>query len=382
MRRIIDVRLPAPLDRELDQLHQLEITSEGIIRQILPMATGDLTAGESWNGDWLSPRGIDLQINGGLGLAFPELKPSDLPRLIDLLDQLWADGVEAIAPTLVTCGIAPLRQALSVLQEARRHEQAGRCRLLGAHLEGPFLANERRGAHPPEHLAVPSLEALDERIGGFETEIALMTLAPELPGASAVIARLKELGIMVALGHSAAKADQAAVGFDQGVGMLTHAFNAMPGLHHRAPGPLGEACRRGGIALGLIADGVHVDPTMAVLLQRLAPDQVVLVSDALAPYGLADGEHRWDERVLLVTNGTCRLEDGTLAGVTLPQLEGVRRLAGWCGPPGAAIWGATVAPRRVIGTAVTLNDALVGQQLTNLLRWSQREGKLHWGCAA
>ena len=156
----------------------------------------------------------------------------------------------------------------------------------------------------------------------------------------------------------------------------------MPGLHHRAPGPLGEACRRGGIALGLIADGVHVDPTMAVLLQRLAPDQIVLVSDALAPYGLADGEHRWDERVLLVTNGTCRLEDGTLAGVTLPQLEGVRRLAGWCGQPSAAIWGATVAPRRVIGTAVTLNDALGGQQLTNLLRWSQREGKLHWGCAA
>lgn len=382
MRRIIDVRLPAPLDRELDQLHQLEITSEGIIRQILPMATGDLTAGESWNGDWLSPRGIDLQINGGLGLAFPELKPSDLPRLIDLLDQLWADGVEAIAPTLVTCGIAPLRQALSVLQEARRHEQAGRCRLLGAHLEGPFLANERRGAHPPEHLAVPSLEALDERIGGFETEIALMTLAPELPGASAVIARLKELGIMVALGHSAAKADQAAVGFDQGVGMLTHAFNAMPGLHHRAPGPLAEACRRGEIALGLIADGVHVHPTMAVLLQRLAPMQTVLVSDALAPYGLADGEHRWDERVLLVQNGTCRLEDGTLAGVTLPQLEGVKRLATWSGAPGAAIWGATVAPRRVIGTAETLQDALVGQPLTNLLRWGQRGGELQWACAA
>lgn len=383
MRRIIDVRLPAPLDRELDQLHQLEITSEGIIRQILPMATGDLTAGESWNGDWLSPRGIDLQINGGLGLAFPELKPSDLPRLIDLLDQLWADGVEAIAPTLVTCGIAPLRQALSVLQEARRHEQAGRCRLLGAHLEGPFLANERRGAHPPEHLAVPSLEALDERIGGFETEIALMTLAPELPGASAVIARLRELGIMVALGHSAAKADQAAVGFDQGVGMLTHAFNAMPGLHHRAPGPLGEACRRGGIALGLIADGVHVDPTMAVLLQRLAPEQLVLVSDALAPYGLADGEHRWDERVLLVQNGTCRLEDGTLAGVTLPQLEGVKRLAAWSNEPGAAIWSATVAPRRLSDGLTRIEGALLGQPLKNQLRWSFNEaGNLHWACAA
>ncbi len=164
--------------------------------------------------------------------------------------------------------------------------------------------------------------------------------------------------------------------------MLTHAFNAMPGMHHRAPGPLGEACRRGGIALGLIADGVHVHPTMAVLLQRLAPEQTVLVSDALAPYGLADGEHRWDERVLLVENGTCRLEDGTLAGVTLPQLEGVKRLAHWSDAPSSAIWSATVAPRRVIGDATGCVDALVGRPLTQLLRWHLKEGELHWACAA
>jgi N-acetylglucosamine-6-phosphate deacetylase len=187
---------------------------------------------------------------------------------------------------------------------------------------------------------------------------------------------------MVALGHSAARAEQAAVGFDQGVGMLTHAFNAMPGLHHRAPGPLGEACRRGGIALGLIADGVHVDPTMAVLLQRLAPEQTVLVSDALAPYGLADGEHRWDERLLLVHNGTCRLEDGTLAGVTLPQLDGVIRLARWSGQPAAAIWSATVAPRRVIAAAQSIDEALIGQPLTDQLRWTMTGEELHWSCAA
>jgi N-acetylglucosamine-6-phosphate deacetylase len=164
--------------------------------------------------------------------------------------------------------------------------------------------------------------------------------------------------------------------------MLTHAFNAMPGLHHRAPGPLGEACRRGGIALGLIADGVHVHPTMAVLLQQLAPEQTVLVSDALAPYGLADGEHRWDERVLVVENSTCRLEDGTLAGVTLPQLEGVKRLARWSNGPSAAIWSATVAPRRVIGDATGCMDALMGRPLTQLLRWRQDNGELHWACAA
>ena len=384
MRRITDVQLPMPLGQASDQRHTISLDSAGQIESVRPMAAGDAMeqSTESWEGDWISPRGIDLQINGGLGLAFPELTTADLPRLRQLLERLWQDGVEAIAPTLVTCGLPPLRQALAVLREARQQHRPGRCRLLGAHLEGPFLANERRGAHPPEHLAVPSLEALEQRIGGFESEIALMTLAPELPGASAVIARLRELGIMVALGHSAARAEQAAVGFDQGVGMLTHAFNAMPGLHHRAPGPLGEACRRGGIALGLIADGVHVDPTMAVLLQRLAPEQTVLVSDALAPYGLADGEHRWDERLLLVHNGTCRLEDGTLAGVTLPQLDGVIRLARWSGQPAAAIWSATVAPRRVIAAAQSINEALIGQPLTDQLRWTMTGEELHWSCAA
>ncbi|MEC8442540.1 MAG: N-acetylglucosamine-6-phosphate deacetylase [Cyanobacteriota bacterium] len=384
MRRITDVRLPMPLGQAADQRHTISLDSVGHIETIRPMAAGD--AGkpdtESWEGDWISPRGIDLQINGGLGLAFPELTPADLPRLLQLLELLWQDGVEAIAPTLVTCGVAPLRQALAVLREARSHAGDRCCRLLGAHLEGPFLAEARRGAHPREHLTAPSREALDQRIGGFEEEIALVTLAPELEGAAAVIRQLRQLDIGVALGHSAATAEQARAGFDQGVAMLTHAFNAMPGLHHRAPGPLGEACRCGGIALGLIADGVHVDPTMAVLLQRLAPDQTVLVSDALAPYGLEDGEHRWDERVLLVQNGTCRLEDGTLAGVTLPQLDGVKRLARWSGDPGAAIWGATVAPRRVIGKAQTIDEALIGQPLTDQLRWTMAGEELHWGCAA
>ena len=382
MRQISDVRLPAALGEDPQQLYLLDLDADDCISGIRPMDDKADRAKHSLNRDWLSPRGIDLQINGGLGLAFPELTPTDLPRLLNLLDLLWRDGVEAIAPTLVTCAIAPLRQALAVLREARRQHRQGRCRLLGAHLEGPFLAEARRGAHPREHLAMPSLDGLAKRIAGFESDVAIVTLAPELEGAAAVIERLRDLGISVALGHSAANAEQAGAGFDRGVGMLTHAFNAMPGLHHRKPGPLGEACRRGGIALGLIADGVHVDPTMAVLLQRLAPNQIVLVSDALAPYGLEDGEHRWDQRLLLVENGTCRLEDGTLAGVTLPQLEGVKRLARWSDAPSAAIWSATVAPRQVIGEGSDVINTLIGRSLTELLRWHQKDGELHWARAA
>jgi len=384
MRRITDVRLPRrPGSRDPAALHWLTLDDHGLISAIGPMPSRGAMAGESWHGDTLSPRGIDLQINGGLGLAFTELSERDLPRIQELLELLWRDGVEAIAPTLVTCAITPLRQSLAVLRQARERHQSSRCQLLGAHLEGPFLAESRRGAHPLEHIAAPTAAALKERIAGFEADISLVTLAPEQPGAEALINQLRALGITVALGHSTADADQAALAFQRGVGMITHAFNAMPGLHHRAPGPLGEACRRGDIALGLIADGVHVHPTTAVLLQRLAGDQLVLVSDALAPYGLEDGEHRWDERVLLVKNGTCRLEDGTLAGVTLPLLEGTCRLAGWTGDAEAAIWASTMAPRHVLGDNITA-DCLIGGALCDLLRWrwSESDRNLGWREAA
>jgi N-acetylglucosamine-6-phosphate deacetylase len=271
---------------------------------------------------------------------------------------------------------------LAVLRQARADHQPGRCRLLGAHLEGPFLAPARRGAHPQAHLCAPSLAALSERIDGFcgpaaaaggpaaAADIALVTLAPELEGAAAVIQALREQGIVVSLGHSEANNTEAMAAYDAGVAMLTHAFNAMAGLGHRDPGPIAAAALRGDVALGLIADGVHVAPAMAVLLQRLAPDQVVLVSDALAPYGLAEGRHRWDERTLIVANGSCRLEDGTLAGVTLPLLEGARRLAGWSGQPEWAIAAATVLPRRVLGERRPLQELLVGRRLGDCLRWS------------
>ena len=249
-------------------------------------------------------------------------------------------------------------------------------------MEGPFLEPSRRGAHPKEHLCAPSLAALVERIGGFEADIDLVTLAPELPGSEAVIAALREQGIVVSLGHSAATEAQAKAAFDAGVGMLTHTFNAMPDLHRREPGAIAAAVLQGEVAMGLIADGVHVARSMAVLLQKLAPEQVVLVSDALAPYGLSDGEHRWDERTLVVANGTCRLADGTLAGVTLPLLEGVRRLALWSGRPERAIAAATLLPRHVLGDRRSAADMLVGMPLGETLRWSGHGQALRWQRAA
>lgn len=371
------VRLPDAVG-----LWRIGVDPQQRIQVVQPLPAGSHGAGDDWGGDWLSPMGVDLQINGGLGLAFPELTPADLPQLGALLERLWHDGVEAIAPTLVTCGVAELRQALAVLRDARALHQPGRCRLLGAHLEGPFLAEPRRGAHPRQHLAAPSLEALNARIAGFEREIALVTLAPELAGAADVIAALRQQGILVSLGHSDATEEQAAAAFAQGVGMITHAFNAMPGLQHRAPGPIAAAALHGEVTLGLIADGVHVAPSMAVLLQRLMPQQVLLVSDALAPYGLSDGIHRWDDRVLIVEQGSCRLEDGTLAGVTLPLLEAVCRLASWGAPAEQAIAAATLLPRKALGEAHDCRALLLGRHLSDTLRWSQGVDGLSWRVVA
>lgn len=390
MRWLSNVRLPSAAAETAGpggaRRWRVGLADDGTIDTLQPTPAGSAAAGDDWGGDWLSPAGVDLQINGGLGLAFPELTRADLPRLEALLARLWQDGVEAIAPTLVTCSVADLRGALAVLAEARGRHAPGRCRLLGAHLEGPFLAPERRGAHPAEHLAAPSAAALAERIRGFAggagwqepADLALVTLAPELTGAAEVIAALRRAGVAVSLGHSGATEEQAAAAFDAGVTMLTHTFNAMAGLHHRAPGPVAAALGRGEVALGLIADGVHVAPSLAVLLQRLAPEQLVIVSDALAPYGLGEGRHRWDERVLLVEDGSCRLEDGTLAGVTLPLLEGVVRLARWGGRPAAAIAAATVTPRRVLGDGRPVQQLLVGRRLADCLRWREGEDGLGW----
>jgi N-acetylglucosamine-6-phosphate deacetylase len=395
-RWLSNVRLPErsacshPRRQRQGRRWRVAIDAQGCIAALQPLAADSHAAGCDWQGDWLSPAGVDLQINGGLGLAFPELSPADLPQLESLLELLWRDGVEAICPTLVTCAVKPLRQALAVLRQARAAHRPGRCRLLGAHLEGPFLAPARRGAHPLGHLCAPSLAALQQRIEGFSgpatagaaADIALVTLAPELEGAGAVISALRQQGVVVSLGHSEASESEAAAAFEAGVGMVTHAFNAMAGLQHRAPGPIAAATLRHDVALGLIADGVHVAPSMAVLLQRLAPQQVVLVSDALAPYGLADGLHRWDQRTLVVANGSCRLEDGTLAGVTLPLLEGARRLAGWSGRPERAIAAATLLPRQVLGERRPVQELLLGRPLQDCLRWRQSEAGLGWQRAA
>ncbi|PPG84757.1 N-acetylglucosamine-6-phosphate deacetylase [Rathayibacter sp. AY1H2] len=223
--------------------------------------------------------------------------------------------------------------------------------VLGAHLEGPFLAPSRRGAHDPAALVHPSSGAVGRLLDAARGRLAQITLAPELPGALAAVERLAGAGTVVAVGHTEADADQARAAFDRGARLITHAFNAMPGIGHRSPGPIPVALGDERVALELILDGRHVDVEVVRLAFAAAPGRIALVTDAMAAAGAGDGAHRLGPLDVEVLGGVARLAGtAVLAGSTLTQDETLRRAVG----PGrlgleASVAALTAVPARVLG---------------------------------
>lgn len=331
-------------------------------------------------GKYISLGGVDLQINGGLGLAFPDLSLDDIDKLHQVCTYLWRNGVDQFLPTIVTTSISKIHQSLEVIKEFMEHHwKEKEAQIIGVHLEGPFLNYHKRGAHPAQHLLPLNLENIKQVLGDYHSIIKIITLAPELDTTNQVIPYLKSLGIVVSLGHSQATAEEAKTAFNLGASMVTHAFNAMPSLHHREAGLLGEAIINDSVYCGLIADGNHVSPTMLNLILRASNYQegIFLVSDALSPMGLPDGFYPWDERQIEVKQGTARLPDGTLSGTTLPLLTGVENLLRWgiCNVE-SAIALVTEAPRK----ALNLPRLEVGCETSNLICWDydEEKRKLTW----
>jgi N-acetylglucosamine-6-phosphate deacetylase len=363
---IINARVPGYKD-----LQMLLVNQEGIIEQILPMdavGTHEPAPVLDVAGDWISLGGVDLQINGALGLAFPDLTADNSHLLTKISQFLWDAGVDGYLPTVVTTSVENIQRSLAVIADILPHQQTG-AKILGVHLEGPFLNYQKRGAHPAEYLLPLTIDEVKRVLGDYAHVVKIITLAPELDTTGEVIPYLRFLGITVSLGHSLATAAQAQRAFELGATMVTHAFNAMPPLHHREPGLLGAAITHPDVMCGFIADGEHVSPTMLQILLRASHQEqgLFLVSDALSPLGLPDGLYPWDTRQIEVTNGTARLADGTLSGTTLPLLVGVQNLVKWgiCDVE-TAIALATNAPRQALA-----NPGIMPGQPANLLRW-------HW----
>jgi N-acetylglucosamine-6-phosphate deacetylase len=399
---ILNARLPGCKD-----LQMLAVDNRGIIQEVCSMdkvfkriAPPNLQVIDA-AGDWVSQGGVDLQINGALGIAFPDLESKDVEVLPKICHFLWYQGVDAFLPTLVTTSLDKFRRSLSTIADYMRTAKTAdpatnkpkTAEIIGVHLEGPFLNPQKRGAHPVEFLLPLTIENVKLVLGDCADIVKIITLAPELDSTGEVIPYLQSLGITVSLGHSQATAEQAQQAFARGASMVTHAFNAMPSLHHREPGLLGAAIVYPGVKCGLIADGKHVSPIMIDFLLRAGryDTGVFLVSDALAPLGLPDGVYPWDFRQIEVRKGTAwlrldyhtALESATLAGTTLPLLAGVHNLVKWgiCDVE-TAIALATESPRKAIlfeGFANGLSG-IIGKSATQLLRWHLNEPtkELNW----
>lgn len=294
----------------------------------------------------LAPGFVDVHVHGGGGFALHTVDPAEIAAFAR-----WAPRTGVTSFLIAVVGVEDglpedqLRTASRVVASPPPGAEA-----VGIHLEGPFMEPTRRGAHPQAWLRTPSPAATDAILAAAGDALRLVTLAPELPGAHDLIDALVARGITASAGHTAADQAQTEEAFARGVTHLTHCFNAMPPMAHRAPGPIGALVAAPHARGELIADGVHVHEAAARILARaLGPDRVVLITDALPAAGLGDGSFLLGSQPFRVEGGVARMADGALAGSTMTMDAAIPRAMAWGFDLAAAITMATRTPARAIG---------------------------------
>lgn len=309
------------------------VIDAGEIRAVTP-ADGSVAV-EPWT---LVPGFVDLQVNG---IGDIDVATADGPDWDRLDTHLLDAGVTSWCPTLVTAPLEAYPSRLGQVAAAAARPGDGRPLIVGAHLEGPMLGG-RPGAHPRGHLRPIDLDWL----GSLPPVVRLVTIAPELDGALDAIGLLRSRGVVVSLGHSAAGAAQVTAAVDAGATMVTHLYNGMEPLHHRRPGLVGVALTDERLAVGLIADLVHVDPTaLALAFRAKGAGRVVLVTDAVAWRAERIGS------IEVGHDGTApRLRDGTLAGSSLTMDAAIRNVvSSGAASLEEAVTAASTTPAAVLG---------------------------------
>lgn len=294
-------------------------------------------------GHWFVPGFVDLHSHGGGGHSFDD----GGEEISAALAAHRAHGTTRSVISLVANPVAQLRESLGVIAELAASDPL----VLGSHLEGPFLSSDRRGAHNPQFLLDPLPWAVEELLGAARGTLRQITIAPEREGAFEAIDVLVEVGVTVAVGHTDAGYDLTREAFDRGARLLTHVFNAMPPIHHRAPGPVIAAFEDERVTIELILDGLHVHPDVASMVFRSAPGRVALVTDAMAAAAADDGDYRLGSLNVTVRDGLAVLSGtSTIAGSTLTQDAALR----------CAIESAGVSPRLAIAALTTTPATALG----------------------
>jgi N-acetylglucosamine-6-phosphate deacetylase len=334
------------------------LVDEGRVLEISSRADGALPSGAThldFEGADIVPGYVDLHIHGSAGFDVMDDSAQALPTIEQMLAQ---HGVTSYFPTTVTAPIDITLHALEQLataienSERRPGERARRATPLGIHLEGPFISHVRRGVHPPENLLAPKAETFERFWQAARGQIRIITIAPELDGATELIRAAAARGVCVSLGHSDADLATAERAIDLGARHATHIFNAMRPLAHRDPGILGAALTDSRVSADMIVDGIHLDPAIVKLVaEAKGQEQTVLVTDATAAAGMPDGHYRLGLIEVDVKNGAVTF-DGRLAGSALTMDAAVRNFSKFTGRPLVeAVAAATRNPARAAGCA-------------------------------
>lgn len=305
------------------------------------------------SGLYVAPGFIDLQVNGGAGHNFNDAPFDEIRKIAEFH---ISHGTIGIVATIITAPIPTIRDAIQKTQGSSHPA------ILGVHMEGPFISPKQKGAHNLEYILPPFLNKFDELVEEYESFVRIVTLAPELPGAEELIARICKIGAVASLGHSDASYDQALAAAKSGVKLFTHLGNAVRGLHHREPGAVGAALDSD-TYVELICDGVHLHPAFVRLVAKIKGfDRICLVTDAISAAGLPDGEYSFGGLPVFVQNGIARLSDGTLAGSTLTMNRAVKNFMEFtgCSLP-EAVRCATLNPARLLGLDDRKGSLAVGK---------------------
>ncbi|MGH9703678.1 MAG: N-acetylglucosamine-6-phosphate deacetylase [Candidatus Acidiferrales bacterium] len=317
----------------------------------LPAGVAEIEAG----GQTIVPGFVDVHIHGAGGHDVMEATADSLETVARTVARF---GTTTLVATTVT---APADQTCRSLEGMARYirgtikgkeNSAPRAEIAGIHFEGPFISHARRGVHPPDAIANPSVPLLDRFLEAAGGCARILTLAPELPGALELVQRAREAGLVVALGHTDATYEQASAAIDRGASHAVHVFNAMRPFSHRQTGVLGAVLTDPRVTTEVIADGIHVDDAaIRLLLAAKGIERVVLVSDGISATGMPDGTYRLGTFDVAVSGGVCRNLEGRLAGSTLTLDRAIRHVVSLGVPLFEAVRMATEIPAMRLGLA-------------------------------
>ncbi len=361
--RIVHGKIPAEFRSQAGETAGGFCSADLQLRQGRIAAVGEpLPAGESAlleaGGCFVLPGFIDIHVHGAVGCDTMDAGRQALEEMSVFFAR---HGVTGFLATTMTAGPRETLAAVQAVAAYDRPERPG-ARILGVHLEGPFISPQFPGAQLAEQIRVPDPVEFEQLADAGP--VRMITLAPEQPGAADLIQAAHRRGVVVVTGHTAATYDECAAAIALGVTQATHTYNAMTGLHHRKPGTLGAVLSNDAVYAQLIADNIHVHPAaMKILARCKGVGRTILITDAMRAAGLAPGQYDLGGQMVTVKDGQCRLADGTLAGSVLTMDRALLNFMAAAELPLAAAWPVTSrTPAQSIGLTHEVGSITAGHR--------------------